>query len=43
MDADRIVVLNDGRIEDVGTHDELMARSEIYREVYTSQMKGAEA
>ena len=41
-DADKIVVLNDGKIADMGTHDELMERSEIYREVYTSQQKGVE-
>ncbi len=40
MDADRIVVLNDGAINGVGTHEELMATNEIYREVYTSQQKG---
>ena len=40
MDADRIMVLNDGQITDFGTHEELMARSEIYRDVYTSQQKG---
>ena len=40
MDADRIVVLNDGQITDVGTHDELMKTSEIYRDVYLSQQKG---
>ena len=41
-DADKIVVLSDGKIADMGTHDELMERSEIYREVYTSQQKGVE-
>ena len=40
MDADRIIVLDDGKISDFGTHDELLARSEIYRDVYTSQQKG---
>ena len=40
MDADRIVVLNNGQITDVGTHDELMKTSEIYRDVYLSQQKG---
>ena len=39
-DCDMIIVLDDGRISDVGTHDELMQRSEIYREVYNSQQKG---
>ncbi len=40
MDADRILVLDEGRVMDFGTHEELMQRSEIYREVYTSQQKG---
>ena len=43
MDADQIIVLNDGRIEDMGSHEELMRTSEIYRDVYESQMKGIEA
>ncbi len=43
MEADRIIVLDEGRVMDVGTHDELMQRSKIYREVYTSQQKGVEA
>ena len=41
-DADRIIVLDEGRITDVGTHEELLARSEIYRDVYESQQKGGE-
>ncbi len=40
MDADRIVVLHDGAIDGIGTHEELMKTNEIYREVYSSQQKG---
>ena len=40
-DADKIIVLDDGKITDMGSHSELMERSEIYREVYTSQQKGS--
>ena len=39
-DCDMIIVMDDGHISDVGTHDELMKKSEIYREVYQSQQKG---
>lgn len=39
-DADRIVVLNEGRIEGVGTHAELLASNAIYQEVYETQKKG---
>lgn len=40
-DADRIIVLNDGKIDGFGTHAELLKCNSIYREVYESQMKGA--
>lgn len=36
--CDRIVVLDEGRLSDMGTHEELMERSQIYRDVYDSQM-----
>ena len=39
LSCDRILVLAEGRLSDIGTHDELMARSQIYRDVYDSQMK----
>ena len=38
--ADRIIVLDDGKIDDIGTHDELLSRNEIYKEVYISQQEG---
>ena len=40
-DADMIIVLDDGHISGVGTHEELLKSNEIYKEVYTSQVKGA--
>ncbi len=40
MECDRIVLINDGKIVDVGSHAELLARSEIYKEIYESQQKG---
>ena len=42
QDADMIVVLDNGRIADCGTHEELLSRCDIYREVYQSQTKGGE-
>ena len=42
QDADRIIVLDEGQISDIGTHEELLRRNEIYREVYNSQQKGAD-
>ena len=40
QDADRIIVMNDGRIDDIGTHDDLIANNAIYREVYKMQTQG---
>lgn len=41
-DADKIIVLDDGKISDIGTHEYLIENSEIYREVYNAQQKGAD-
>lgn len=43
QDADQIIVLDGGRVADLGTHEELMKTSPIYREVYESQQKGETA
>lgn len=40
QEADKIIVLDDGKISAVGTHEKLLRESTIYREVYTSQQKG---
>ncbi len=42
QDADKIIVMDEGKIVGVGKHDELLKTNEIYREVYESQMKGGE-
>ena len=42
QDADKILVLDEGKIMGYGTHDELLENNEIYRDVYESQMKGDE-
>ncbi len=39
-DADKIIVLDEGRVDAVGTHEELLAGNQIYQEVYYSQVKG---
>lgn len=41
MDADRILVLDEGRVSGIGTHEELLQNNAIYREVYESQQKGS--
>ena len=41
-DADRIVVLDDGKINGIGTHAELLKTNEIYQEVYRTQVKGGD-
>ncbi len=40
QDADKIIVLDDGKIDGYGTHEELLATNEIYQEVYESQQQG---
>lgn len=42
MNADNIIVLNNGEIESMGTHEELLKNSKVYREIYNSQLGGIE-
>lgn len=42
QDADQIIIMNNGSVEAIGTHDELLASNPIYQEVYYSQNKGGE-
>jgi ATP-binding cassette subfamily B protein len=41
QDSDKIIILDDGKVVDIGTHDELVERNLIYREVYESQQEGS--
>ena len=40
QDADRIIVMEDGKVNGFGTHEELLEQNDIYREVYESQTSG---
>ena len=42
QDADKIIVPNEGKIDGMGTHEQLLASNEIYREIFESQVKGGE-
>lgn len=41
-DCDKIIILDNGTVNDIGTHEELLERNEIYHDVYTSQQKGTD-
>ena len=41
QEADQIIVLDDGKIHGIGTHEQLLAADEIYRDIYESQQKGS--
>ena len=40
MDADRIIIMEEGRVDGFGTHEELLKTNEIYREIYETQTSG---
>ena len=42
QDADRIIVMYDGKIDGIGTHEELLKTNQIYKEVYETQVKGGD-
>ncbi len=41
-DCDKIIILEEGSINDIGTHDELLSRNDIYKDIYESQQKGSD-
>ena len=43
VNTDQIIILEDGRVHAVGTHESLLASDPIYQEIYASQMKGGDA
>ena len=40
-EADRIIIMKDGKIDDIGNHNQLLERNEVYRDLYNTQMEGA--
>jgi len=42
QDADKIIIMEDGKIQNIGTHEELLKESAIYKELYETQMKGSD-
>ena len=40
-EANRIIIMDEGKIQDIGNHDELLSRNEVYRDLYNTQMEGA--
>ena len=40
--ADQIIILDDGKIKGMGTHEQLLAENRIYQEIYTSQKEGVD-
>ena len=42
QEADRIIVMENGEISGIGTHEELLENNDIYREIYDLQMKGGD-
>lgn len=43
MNTDQIIILDDGKINAVGTHEELLRNNHIYQEIYASQVKGGDS
>ncbi len=41
-DCDKIIIIDEGKINDIGNHEELLARNEIYQDIYESQQKGSD-
>ena len=42
MDANRIIVLDNGKLDAFDTHENLLKKNKIYREIYNSQIKGSD-
>ena len=42
-EADRIVIMDNGTIADIGTHQQLLSRNAVYRDLYQTQMEGVDA